>query len=1689
MPVAIPLIVSLAVGALAGGGGPAAIAAGTFSIGGALVGAAIGAAVGAIGLLGQKKPNTGRKTQDTISTTSIRTLPVPVVFGRGRLGGNYIALGNFLSYATGKDDGRARLVLLHAIIGLSEGPIQTIGNYRFDTRRKADALQLAVKAHNTSESEYFITKLYNGRNNEGLLPMVTNSGEPVALGFAEDVGGVWLDITSHEPAVPWRNTARISLQAFCGYTPRLVDFGCDAVGQDFTLRRSGTTSGSNFHDAVGYAYYDADSECFFYTLTSSDTASPRGLVRISRSGASGRQHTAPPLGVSSDIIFGWYLGRHDVVVMQDPSDSSLFHVAYWGATNGSPDWEHYTPDPGYVNPIKAEYLDERHGILHTLHNGSDGRYVMRWWLGTGRIEKMLIDFPEPNYKAFCYSPDFHAYILVTVAGHVLMADADSGETFRDTTNVNVGGCIGVCATGNRIGVIKTDSFVYWDPQEGTTEVLGSNDNSLNEGCFGSTVSARQNSWTGHVTIAKPYTGSTAALVNFIPSVIEDLEDVSANGTPTEPEFQWQFPIWVVGHSYTTGDYVQSDGVWAPWHTGTQYVIGDLVTGDDGMRYRCIADHQASAINAPGTDPILGVNESGGANFWVRDNGSGYKNYVATATAVSTYSNGPGLAGAGWDLYDLVMPQANSVKDWVRDWSYRTYNAYNLVQLEGNSSVAAAAWAAMVDDVNLDSGRWGAGLQASLFCLSSFESVHSHCVGGVRMQNPRKVKKHPDGTTTLPAISYRYAERFKFDFVLDNEIPVAELVTNEILASINGYQYMADGRYYVGIQKPGIFPSWLFNEGNMVDGAAAVTFQGRGTGINRIRVQYTNVRDEYRKDIVQADNEFDQNSRYHVQMSTLSFNGISRNGHAEIIARGVLDQVHANRRSVELKTHFLGLAFTPGDCIEISHVGCGLSRVKSRIVSSQEDERGDIKFSAQEHRPVLSLLRDTDTGNPNDPGDSIPTDPTVPGACESAVGGTGSDVVWFNSGGVYAPGNYFLYYIDGAYQLNPHGGWTVKGYDVVTKDGAGNIVVLQPAPSFDDPDTGYSSAAIAEEANSGQNATLALAAAGPVGIRLRSPAYDNTGAEGNPEYDLCLEKKACDDCDQCDEGCTEPANCGNFWFAPTSVLRVPYAITLNGAVPILPAVDQLDLPMLEATTVTATWQADLGGGQTITAKFDAILLTMDIDYQKDGGRWHFFGRFGFDGSAIALIPESSIWGSAEGDPVGSATPRLLANPNPKDGKDCFSAKPCCPKPPCDGNDKCLKVSARYQDATVVYFGDGANFAAGTYSVEWVSGVITFSQGVQGYRLHVGDHRYFVRYKTAGDIDADLALKPDSEVEYPTDLDAQEAYRTTLTEADKTVTFVHTGGKIGVWLQDDPYPDNRPGPVTGNPVFRLCAVDDQTSCDAPTCCNFFVVRWKVGGFQRERILARGVTNILGYRMMPVVNAAETSWGAFPPGIYGITWIGGAQALDFNLPGPYWFPAFGGSISGGVNISVTAEADPDFPVTFPLGPGAPGFTSSGAAESAPKDPATWTGGGGAGSFDPTDGGDGGNHAVLVFRTFRTGEIKLRMDTAGGDYTANLVTGSTPPNFKLMQPVLSGCLWLGIFEDNCKIFFDDVSGKWRLQIYEDGKATIFEAANVGLCAPDGTVGTGEWVIVSDGISIDADSMTLAAQGTLNSYTDLCTT
>ena len=829
MPAAIPIAFSAAVGAM-GTAAPMVTGAVAWSTSQVLIGTAIGAAVGSLGLLLQPdRPGSGSSARGHLQTTSLRNRPVPVVFGTVRAAGNYIALGNFHTYKDAADGTPGlRLRQMNAVMGLCEGPVQRIEQILVDGKT------IAKQIEEVELPERFTLFPMVGGAREGLSNWLASATLRKKYGFDTIV----------DP-VPWRNTAKIVCGVNVGSVPRLADISARITGPDYSIRRSGTVADSNQQDVFAHLFYDGHTEAFYGTMSASARTGPLGLLRVPR-----ERHkttmTLPPESVTQNVQRAWYLGRHDVLVMQDPSDDATFHIGCWGMARAG-GWETVNPDPAYANPMLHHHLDELHGMLHSLHSDGETLYVMQWHLLTGRITRVYTEIEDMDVRHFAYAPDQDGYLIGSRA-NLYFADRASGLTYHSTDRLSTWKAKGVCATGAFIGAVHDAGIIYYDPKHRKmTKRYGSSDAGDEPGHFGGITQAVQNTWTGHVTAVK-YTASGWRIINFIPAF---------------PDMILSYPVKKVPRTVTKLKRVA--GAMVPQE------IHETVYDEKQVEEKLI-------------DEVGGV---------------------------------------------------------ARDWSVREPVLYRLRSLQGESSVAGAMWNALVDEAGNDSARWGAGLSGGLVSLSSFESVHAHCVGPVLYPYKR---------------INRYQERYKFDYLLDAERSVADLLANEILLAINGFRTLIDGRLHIGVQRSALASSWHFTEHQILEDSAQMVFLGRPSGMNRARVEFPDSDDSYRRDFGEANDEYDQDVRGRVVSTTLAGNGISRLGHAQALAQQMIDAVAGNRRQITFKTSWIGFVLSCGDGIEVTSESLGLSRTRFRVTRIEEDENNEVRLTAVEHLPVRDILR-------------------------------------------------------------------------------------------------------------------------------------------------------------------------------------------------------------------------------------------------------------------------------------------------------------------------------------------------------------------------------------------------------------------------------------------------------------------------------------------------------------------------------------------------------------------------------------------------------------------------------------------------------------------------------------------------------------------------------------------------------------
>src|SRR5665213_4066798 len=151
---------------------------------------------------------------------------------------------------------------------------------------------------------------------------------------------------------------------------------------------------------------------------------------------------------------------------------------------------------------------------------------------------------------------------------------------------------------------------------------------------------------------------------------------------------------------------------------------------------------------------------------------------------------------------------------------------------------------------------------------------------------------------------RLGERYKFDFVLDQQMTVSSFWVQHGLMACQGYSYTCGGVLHVSVPKPGLLPTWHFDDRQVEDGSFNVNYTGTADGVNRVRIQYRSVLDEYRHTFAEAEDIHAITATGRVQLATLTVEGCGRGESAALLAKTVLDQSAAGRRQVNFSSDYI-----------------------------------------------------------------------------------------------------------------------------------------------------------------------------------------------------------------------------------------------------------------------------------------------------------------------------------------------------------------------------------------------------------------------------------------------------------------------------------------------------------------------------------------------------------------------------------------------------------------------------------------------------------------------------------------------------------------------------------------------------------------------------------------------------------------
>jgi hypothetical protein len=133
-------------------------------------------------------------------------------------------------------------------------------------------------------------------------------------------------------------------------------------------------------------------------------------------------------------------------------------------------------------------------------------------------------------------------------------------------------------------------------------------------------------------------------------------------------------------------------------------------------------------------------------------------------------------------------------------------------------------------------------------------------------------------------------------------------------------------------------------------------------------------------------------------------------------------------------------------------------------------------------------------------------------------------------------------------------------------------------------------------------------------------------------------------------------------------------------------------------------------------------------------------------------------------------------------------------------------------TPEYFNNGQPIPAGSYRLTYVDGCMMYGPG-QGWTVNAyanGSDGWWL----VGATTSDKILVLPGTIGYAPDAGAFSDFASCVAASllSPPVTFTHTGGVLGIWLQDNPYTDNTAGENDRNPSWRLDGLD-CTDAGAP------------------------------------------------------------------------------------------------------------------------------------------------------------------------------------------------------------------------------------------------------------------------------------
>ena len=234
---------------------------------------------------------------------------------------------------------------------------------------------------------------------------------------------------------------------------------------------------------------------------------------------------------------------------------------------------------------------------------------------------------------------------------------------------------------------------------------------------------------------------------------------------------------------------------------------------------------------------------------------------------------------------------------------------SFTQVGFENSPAAAIWDFLTNT------RYGMGIPTDKLDQTSFEEVHTYCTEILA-----------DGS-----------ERYNLDIVLGSHKSALDHLVM-MLQSFGGFLVWSEGVIKLRVDKAESSIAAI-TEDEIITDTFQYTVPSLNDIPNRIKVDIRDRDDEFRHNILFANDEYDQEATDEIREILVQLHGVSRKGQASRLAQYYLDNAITNKIIVTFRVSIKNIAFEVGDVIDVTHSLPGWTQKLFRIleISEQEDE--------------------------------------------------------------------------------------------------------------------------------------------------------------------------------------------------------------------------------------------------------------------------------------------------------------------------------------------------------------------------------------------------------------------------------------------------------------------------------------------------------------------------------------------------------------------------------------------------------------------------------------------------------------------------------------------------------------------------------------------------------------------------------